>query len=57
MEKGKSVTEKYYKDVVLKKLKVNTTRNGAQPHISNMSDFYFPSSWNEQKLAIPESIQ
>ena len=39
VKKGKSVTDKYYKDVVLKKWK-NTIRNGAQSRVSNMSDFY-----------------
>ena len=38
--KDKCVTAKYYRDVVLKKLKKNTNRNGAKSRISNMSNFY-----------------
>ena len=33
VKKGKSITGKYYKDVVLKKLKKNTIRNSAQSRV------------------------
>ena len=39
VKKGKSITRKYYKDVVLKKLK-SIIRNDALPLVLNMSVFY-----------------
>ena len=40
VKKGKSITGKYYKDVVLKKLKKVFIRNDALPLVLNMSIFY-----------------
>ena len=40
VKKGKSITRKYYRDVVLKKLKKNFIRNDALPLVLNMSVFY-----------------
>ena len=40
VKKGKSITGKYYKDVVLKKLKKSNIRNDVLPLVLNMSVFY-----------------